>query len=67
MTSLVSLLFPEKLRSLPSGPWDALQGSDYAQAALLAAALALAGGTLYFTARELNAFTLGEEQAGNLG
>ena len=67
LTSLVSLLFPEKLRSITFWTMGSLQGSDYAQAALLAAALALAGGTLYFTARELNAFTLGEEQAGNLG
>ena len=67
LTSLVSLLFPEKLRSITFWTMGSLQGSDYAQAALLAAALALAGGALYFTARELNAFTLGEEQAGNLG
>ena len=67
LTSLVSLLFPEKLRSITFWTMGSLQGSDYAQVALLAAALALAGGTLYFTARELNAFTLGEEQAGNLG
>ncbi len=67
LTSLVSLLFPGKLRSITFWTMGSLQGSDYAQAALLAAALALVGGAEYFTARELNAFTLGEEQAGNLG
>lgn len=67
LTSLVALLFPEKVRSITFWTMGSLQGSSYGQALLLAASLLAWGGLALWQARALDAFSLGEEQAGYLG
>ena len=57
----------EKIRSITFWTMGSLSGSQYRHAAILLCALLICGGALLSLSRELNAFSMGEEQASNLG
>ena len=68
--SLISLLITfagDKLRTITFWTMGSLSGSSYVNALTLGIALLLCGGVLLGLARELNAFSLGEENARHLG
>ena len=57
----------EKIRSITFWTMGSLQGSTMTNAAVLASALLIGCIVLLSLARELNAFAVGEENAGNIG
>lgn len=70
VSSLLSLLITfsgEKLRTITYWTMGSLSGKSYAQAGLLALALAAFGAPLLCRGRELNAFALGEDNALHVG
>lgn len=70
VSSLLSLLITfsgEKLRTITYWTMGSLSGKSYEQAGLLAGALLLFGGVLLCQSRELNAFSVGEDNALHVG
>ena len=67
VTSIVITFAGERLRSITFWTMGSLQGSNYRNAAVLAATLAVAGAVLLRNAQELNAFAVGEENARQIG
>lgn len=65
--SLVITFASEKIRQITFWTMGSLSGSTYANARLLLGALIVCGGTILCHARELNAFAIGEENAGHIG
>ncbi|NLO86880.1 MAG: iron ABC transporter permease [Clostridiales bacterium] len=69
-SSLLNLLIAfsgEKLKSITFWTMGSLAGSGYENDLVLLSALVLCGGVLLFHARELNAFSLGENAAKHIG
>ena len=69
-SSLMSLLISmagNKIKSLTFWTMGSFSGSRFENALLVAAALAIFGGVLFFRWKELNAFSLGEENARSIG
>ena len=69
-SSLLSLLITfsgEKLRSITFWTMGSLSGRNYTHALILAGGLALFGSLLLTQGRELNAFSIGEENARQIG
>lgn len=70
VSALLSLLITfagEKLRTVTFWTMGSMASASYGSALTLLGALVIAGGVLLLSARELNAFALGEEQALHLG
>lgn len=67
LISLVVSFAGERIKSIVFWTMGSLAGANYAQAAALAAALAVCGAVLLGLSRELNAFALGEENARHIG
>ena len=70
VSALLSLLITfagEKLRTVTFWTMGSMASASYGSALTLLGALIVAGGVLMLSARELNAFALGEEQALHLG
>lgn len=65
--SLIIACVGEKAKTITFWTMGSLSGSDYADVLTLLAALVLCGAALYANAEELNAFSLGEDGARNLG
>ena len=69
-SSLMSLIISfsgDRLRSITFFTMGSLSGTGYAHARVLALALALCGGVMLGSARELNALAIGEEEARHVG
>ena len=67
LMSLVISFSGDKIKSITFWTLGSLSGSNYRHALILAAALLLCGGVLLRRARELNAFSLGEDNARSVG
>ena len=67
LTSLVVTFAGERVKSILFWTMGSLAGSTYENALLLACAMLLCGGPLLSTARELNAFAIGEDNARHIG
>ena len=70
MSSLMSIVITfaaDKIQSITFWTMGSLQNSSYKNAAILLAAFLLCGGALFFHARELNAFAVGEDNARHVG
>ncbi len=70
MSSLMSIVITfasDKIQSITFWTMGSLQNSSYKNAAILLAAFLLCGGMLFFHARELNAFAVGEDNARHVG
>ena len=70
MSSLMSIVITfasDKIQSITFWTMGSLQNSSYKNAAILLAAFLLCGGVLFFHARELNAFAVGEDNARHVG
>ena len=65
--NLIVTLASDKVRQITFWTMGSLQGSTYTDAAVLFAALVLCGGVLLANATELNAFSLGEDNARSIG
>ena len=65
--SLVTAFAGEKIKSITFWTMGSLSGSTYRDALVLCIALVLCGGVLLRFAPELNAFSMGEEEAAHLG
>ena len=65
--SIVITFAPEKLRGITFWTMGSLQGATFAEAWLLLGALAVCSVILLSRAQELNAFAVGEENAGHIG
>ncbi len=65
--TLVVTFASDKLKHITFWTMGSLQGSSYANALVLLAAFALCGGVIFALARELNAFSIGEDNARNVG
>jgi len=65
--SIVITFASEKLKTITFWTMGSLQGSTYTEAWLLLGALAVCGAVLLSQAQELNAFAVGEENAGHIG
>lgn len=69
-SSLMSLIISfsgDRLRSITFFTMGSLSGTGYAHARVLVLALALCGGVMLGSARELNALAIGEEEARHVG
>ncbi len=70
MSSLMSIVITfasDKIQSITFWTMGSLQNSSYKNAAILLAVFLLCGGALFFRARELNAFAVGEDNARHVG
>ncbi|MDD4074785.1 MAG: iron ABC transporter permease [Eubacteriales bacterium] len=65
--ALITAFAGEKVRHITFWTMGSLSGSGYREALILLAALAVCGTVLLCSARELNAFALGEENARHIG
>ncbi|MBQ6425287.1 MAG: iron ABC transporter permease [Clostridia bacterium] len=65
--SIVITFASDRLRSITFWTMGSLQGSNYRNAAVLGATLAVCGTVLFLHARELNAFAVGEDNARQIG
>lgn len=65
--SLILTFAPDKVKNITFWTMGSLAGSSYANALVLAAALAVFGAVLLRLARELNAFAVGEDNARHIG
>ena len=65
--NLIVTLASDKVKQITFWTMGSLQGSTYTDAAVLFAALVLCGGVLLANATELNAFSLGEDNARSIG
>lgn len=67
ITSLVISFAGDKVKTIVFWTMGSLAGSSYGNALTLLAALALCGAVIFRCGRELNAFSLGEDNARNIG
>lgn len=67
LLNLIITFSTEKLKSITFWTMGSLAGSTYADALLLGGALVIFGGILISLSQELNAFSLGEENALHIG
>ncbi len=67
LTSLVVTFAGDRLRTITFWNMGSLQGTSWLNAAVLLGALVLAGTPLLFSAEELNAFSVGEDNARSVG
>jgi iron complex transport system permease protein len=65
--SLVITFSGDHVRQITFWTMGSLAGSGYTNALVLTAALAICGGVLVLSARELNAFAIGEDNARHIG
>lgn len=65
--SLILTFAPDRVKNITFWTMGSLAGSSYANALVLAAALAVFGAVLLRLARELNAFAVGEDNARHIG
>ncbi len=65
--NIVITFASDKIQSITFWTMGSLQGSGYTDAALLGVTLVLCGGVILFHARELNAFSIGEDNARHIG
>lgn len=65
--NLIITFAPERVKDITFWTMGSLQNASYTSAAILAIALLICGGILLFHARELNAFAVGEDNAGHIG
>ncbi len=67
LMNIVITFAADKVQHITFWTMGSLQGASYANAAVLGGALVLCGGCIFFHARELNAFSVGEDNARNIG
>ena len=65
--SVIITFASDRVKQITFWTMGSLSGSTYRNAAALAAALLVFGGAIFLRARELNAFAIGETNAGHLG
>ncbi len=65
--NIVITFATDKIQSITFWTMGSLQGTGYTDAALLGVTLLLCGGLIFFHARELNAFAVGEDNARHIG
>ena len=65
--SVIITFASDRVKQITFWTMGSLAGSTYPNAAVLAAALLVFGGVILLRARELNAFAIGETNAGHLG
>ncbi|MGN0347816.1 MAG: FecCD family ABC transporter permease [Lachnospiraceae bacterium] len=65
--NLIITFAPDRVKDITFWTMGSLQNASYANAAILAIALLLCGGILLVHACELNAFAVGEDNAGHIG
>lgn len=67
LMSIVITFAADKVQHITFWTMGSLQGTGYTDVLILLAALVLFGGILFFHARELNAFAIGEDNARHIG
>ena len=67
MSNLVITFAGDRVKTITFWNMGSLQGTSYPNAAALAICLLVCGGILLLTAEELNAFSIGEENARSIG
>ena len=67
LMNIVITFAADKVQQITFWTMGSLQGKGYTEALILFGALAVFGGILFFHARELNAFAIGEDNARHIG
>ena len=67
LMSIIITVAADRVQQITFWTMGSLQGKNYADALVLAAALLVFGGVIFFHARELNAFAVGEDNARHIG